>query len=276
MTTSSIRESGRSVLLMHRITGSLAWSALRSTKRVCGSGPSEASTSRTTASTMDRPRSTSPPKSAWPGVSMMLMVTGSPPSAGWYFTAVFFARMVMPFSRSRSLESMTRSSTCWWAANAPACLSMASTRVVLPWSTWATMATLRMSWRVGITSALLPVSWVAARSLCGAPSAGLITPRPHPHGTGTARGRMPQPVPAPCPRWSFRVPVGLTPDRRRSFPLVRRRAATGPLRRSAAGPPSARRRAAVPPRSRLGRVSKVPPAPRRLARALAALSGSSE
>lgn len=76
-----------------------------------------------------------------------MIVIGSPPDLGWYFTAVFLARIVMPFSRSRSLESMTRSSTesSWWAAKAPACLSMASTRVVLPWSTWATMATLRMS-----------------------------------------------------------------------------------------------------------------------------------
>ena len=76
--TSSMRESGRSTLLMTRITGILAISALRSTKRVCGSGPSEASTSSTTPSTMDSPRSTSPPKSAWPGVSMMLMTTSSP------------------------------------------------------------------------------------------------------------------------------------------------------------------------------------------------------
>ena len=40
---------------------------------VCGSGPSEASTRTTTPSTMLRMRSTSPPKSAWPGVSTMLM-----------------------------------------------------------------------------------------------------------------------------------------------------------------------------------------------------------
>ena len=40
-----------------------------------GSGPSEASTSSSTPSTIDRPRSTSPPKSAWPGVSMMLIFT---------------------------------------------------------------------------------------------------------------------------------------------------------------------------------------------------------
>jgi hypothetical protein len=61
--------------------GSRALSALRRTNRVCGSGPSLASTSSSTPSTMVRPRSTSPPKSACPGVSMMLMTTGSP-SAG--------------------------------------------------------------------------------------------------------------------------------------------------------------------------------------------------
>ena len=59
-------------------------------------------------------------------------------------TAVFFARMVMPFSRSRSFESITRSTTASLVRNTPAWRSMWSTRVVLPWSTWATMATLRM------------------------------------------------------------------------------------------------------------------------------------
>jgi hypothetical protein len=48
-------------------------SALRVTKRVCGMGPSTASTSSSTPSTIDRTRSTSPPKSACPGVSTMLM-----------------------------------------------------------------------------------------------------------------------------------------------------------------------------------------------------------
>ncbi len=51
----------------------------------------------------------------------------------------------MPFSRSRSIESITRSATSWLARKAPDCHSIASTSVVLPWSTWATMATLRMS-----------------------------------------------------------------------------------------------------------------------------------
>ena len=47
--------------------------AFRRTNRVCGSGPSVASTSRSTPSTIVSPRSTSPPKSAWPGVSTMLI-----------------------------------------------------------------------------------------------------------------------------------------------------------------------------------------------------------
>ena len=144
-TTSAMRASGRSVLLTTRITGRCAASALRSTKRVCGSGPSDASTSSTTPSTMDSPRSTSPPKSAWPGVSMTLMTSRCRRRDG-RCTAVFLARIVMPFSRSRSPESidalLASSPRC---VNAPDCRSIASTRVVLPWSTCATMATLRKS-----------------------------------------------------------------------------------------------------------------------------------
>jgi len=77
--------------------------ALLVTKRVWGMGPSTASTSSSTESTIDRTRSTSPPKSAWPGVSTMLM------RQPCQVMAVFLARMVMPRSRSSSLESMTRS-----------------------------------------------------------------------------------------------------------------------------------------------------------------------
>jgi len=54
------------------------------TKRVCGSGPSLASTSSKAPSTRLRLRSTSPPKSACPGVSTMLILTSR------YQTAVFF------------------------------------------------------------------------------------------------------------------------------------------------------------------------------------------
>ena len=111
--------------------------AFFSTKRVWGMQPSKASTSSSTPSTICSTRSTSPPKSAWPGVSTMLILI-SP-----YFTAVFLDRMVMPRSRSKSPESITRSATASLARNTPLCRSSWSTRVVLPWSTWAMMATLR-------------------------------------------------------------------------------------------------------------------------------------
>ena len=50
----------------------------------------------------------------------------------------------MPRSRSRSLLSIAWASTFWFSRKAPACLSSASTSVVLPWSTWAMIAMLRM------------------------------------------------------------------------------------------------------------------------------------
>src|SRR5512144_1970386 len=51
------------------------------------------------------------------------------------------------------MESRTRSATSWWARNAPDCHSIASTSVVLPWSTCATKATLRRSERVATSRA---------------------------------------------------------------------------------------------------------------------------
>ncbi len=80
----------------------------------------------------------------------------------------------MPFSRSRSPESIARSSTCWCSPNAPACQSILSTRVVFPWSTWATMATLRMSPRVFMGMSTI-VSGIRARS--GPPRARGDQPR---------------------------------------------------------------------------------------------------
>src|SRR6187399_656000 len=65
-------------------------------------------------------------------------------------TVVCLARMVIPFSRSRSPESMTRSTTAWFERNVPVWRKSASTRVVLPWSTWATIATLRRSARTAV------------------------------------------------------------------------------------------------------------------------------
>src|SRR5215831_4414393 len=67
-TTHPGRLPGRSILFTTTIAFSPWASALRVTKRVCGMGPSTASTSSSTPSTMDSTRSTSPPKSACPGV----------------------------------------------------------------------------------------------------------------------------------------------------------------------------------------------------------------
>jgi hypothetical protein len=128
-------EPSRSILLMTTMGCSPSASAFRVTNRVCGMGPSNASTRSSTPSTIRRIRSTSPPKSAWPGVSTMLILC-SP-----HRMDVFFDRIVMPRSRSSGLESITRSSTTWFSRNAPAWRSIWSTSVVLPWSTWAMMAT---------------------------------------------------------------------------------------------------------------------------------------
>src|SRR5579863_6708129 len=55
--------------------------------------------------------------------------------------------MVIPRSRSRAFESMTQSVTSWFDRKAPDCRSRKSTRVVLPWSTWAMIAIfLRSMW----------------------------------------------------------------------------------------------------------------------------------
>ncbi len=88
----------RSTLLMHRMGRRPIFSALVSTNLVWGMTPSSASTSRTQPSTMPRMRSTSPPKSAWPGVSMMLMRVS--PALPFHWIDVHLARMVMPRSRS--------------------------------------------------------------------------------------------------------------------------------------------------------------------------------
>ena len=138
-TTSSGRASGRSHLFIHTITARLSSRAFFRTNLVCGIGPSNASTTRITPFTIFRTRSTSPPKSAWPGVSMMLILVLP------YVTAVFLERIVIPLSRSISLESMTRSATSWLSRNTPLCFKSSSTSVVLPWSTWAMIATFLIS-----------------------------------------------------------------------------------------------------------------------------------
>jgi hypothetical protein len=73
---------------------------------------------------------------------------------------VFFARIVIPRSFSRSFESITRSVRASFERNVPLWRSMASTSVVLPWSTWAMMAMLKMGfWAVVelLTAVVCPV-----------------------------------------------------------------------------------------------------------------------
>ena len=116
-----------------------SFNALDVTNFVCGIGPSAASTNKTTPSTMDRIRSTSPPKSAWPGVSTILI------RVPFHSTEVGLAKIVMPRSRSRSLLSIARSVVAWFSRYVPDCFNSSSTSVVLPWSTCAIIAILRMS-----------------------------------------------------------------------------------------------------------------------------------
>src|SRR5512139_2487341 len=78
--------------------------------------------------------------------------------------------MVMPFSFSRSIESIRRSSedSCWLARKVPDCLSRQSTKVVLPWSTCAMIATFRMSiklFRGVVGRSLYARSMTAARQV---------------------------------------------------------------------------------------------------------------
>src|SRR5207342_2947667 len=133
------RASERSTLLMTTMGLRPIFSALETTNLVCGSGPSAASTSTSAPSTMFKIRSTSPPKSAWPGVSTILM------RVSFHTTEAALAKIVIPRSRSRSLESIARSITRWFSRNVPDCCNSRSTSVVLPWSTCAMMATFRRS-----------------------------------------------------------------------------------------------------------------------------------
>src|SRR5215218_5826267 len=92
--------------------------------------------------------------------------------------AVFLARIVMPFSRSRSLESIARSSRCAWSPKELVWRSMASTRVVLPWSTWATIATLRRSLR---TAEAMKENLGDLRRMAAQTAAALLWYRRRPH-----------------------------------------------------------------------------------------------
>ena len=126
-----------------------------STSLVWGIAPSNASTNKTTPSTIFNTRSTSPPKSACPGVSTMFILISL------YITDVFLAKIVIPLSFSRSFESITLSATCSLSRKTWLCLSMASTNVVLPWSTCAIIAIFLIFWLfINITPCLCDLTYI--------------------------------------------------------------------------------------------------------------------
>ena len=133
-TTSSGLAPGLSILFIQTTTSRSSSKAFFKTNLVCGIGPSKASTKRTTPFTILRTRSTSPPKSACPGVSIIFIFVSL------YLTEVFLERIVIPLSLSISPESITLSLTTWLSLKTPDCLSKESTIVVFPWSTWAIIA----------------------------------------------------------------------------------------------------------------------------------------
>ena len=126
LTTCWGRAPGLSTLFTTKIGFRPRARAFLVTKRVWGMGPSCASISSTTPSTIDKARSTSPPKSACPGVSTILMWVPS------QLTAQFLARIVMPRSFSMALLSITVSTTFSCSAKVPDWRSSWSTMVVLP------------------------------------------------------------------------------------------------------------------------------------------------
>ena len=140
-TTSSGRAPSRSILLITTIGVKCCSSAFFNTNRVCGIVPSKASTTSKTPSTIFMIRSTSPPKSACPGVSRMLICLSL------YLTAVFLERIVIPRSFSRAFESRARSPISVCSSKVSDCFNISLTSVVFPWSTWAIMATFRISSR---------------------------------------------------------------------------------------------------------------------------------
>ena len=102
----------------------------------------------------------------------MLILT-SPPFARGRVSEAFLARIVIPRSRSCSPESMTRSTTCSWAAKVPAWRSIASTRVVFPWSTCEMIAMFRSSARAD-TLCVAGRAWRPRRVATPRPPAGQV------------------------------------------------------------------------------------------------------
>src|SRR5262245_49425640 len=115
---------------------------------------------------------------------------------------VALARIVMPRSRSRSFESSARSATRWFSRKAPDCCSRRSTSVVLPWSTWAMIATLRSDMKDSGWQNNQGGEWPDF-----APQYRDRKPRSNPYGC--ADSRDPQSFPALLAAWRSSSPTQL-------------------------------------------------------------------
>ena len=108
---------------------------------------------------------------------------------------MFLARIVMPRSRSRSLVSRICSPTSCVSRNRPLWRNMQSTRLVLPWSTWAIMATLRMSVRRIGTKTLGERPFQGSETIQHTTAGATVQPRPQ---TGVLQLRVSS---FPCSAW---------------------------------------------------------------------------
>ena len=115
----------RSIDLVENHGGGSRSSALRSTNRVCGSGPSDASTSSITPSTIDNVRSTSHRSRRARGVDNIDEMIAIPNGC------VLGQDGDAPFAFEVDVVHHAFGDLLM-CANAPLCLKSASTRVVLP------------------------------------------------------------------------------------------------------------------------------------------------
>src|SRR5262245_40348047 len=140
--TRSTSAEGRSILLITGTTVRPNSIARYRFATVCASTPCEASTTSSAPSQLISERRTSWEKSTWPGVSIRFSSYVFP-SLAVYGSVTVLALIVIPRSRSRSIESRiwsrkSRSST------APQRWIRRSASVDLPWSMWAMMQKFRM------------------------------------------------------------------------------------------------------------------------------------
>ena len=215
------RASGRSILLITTIGFSPHSRALESTNRVCGIGPSAASTSTSAPSAMRSTRSTSPPKSAWPGrvdhvdlhaLVMQGDVLGQDRDAPLALQLVGVEDAIA--------HQLAR-------AELAALAEQASTSVVLPWSTWAMMAMLRMSLRRMVSRPRAEGLGLKGRfhSLASVAEIGPISWEDRP-GVRSGRAGVSPPDAVEVAPWRWHrqfAPVGETDaDRRACLAAVRR------------------------------------------------------